>query len=140
MKLIIPLDNHSCINRKSKYNLLTYELFISSHYKLNIPITMIIRNEFYDGVLYQIEYRSELSQFNYTKKFVYYIKTEDENYPHAHKAIESIMSNGSWREGEYIMKNKQQPSMANTFHTYHKFSYDEELDVYVYTYIMPYDD
>ena len=47
----------------------------------------MIRNEFYDGILYQIEYKKELSNNNYTQHHVYHIKTVDENYPHAHKAI-----------------------------------------------------
>lgn len=38
------------------------------------------------------------------------------------------------------MKNKQNPSMENVFHSYHEFSYNEELDVYVYTLVIPYDD
>lgn len=98
------------------------------------------RTEFYNGILYQIEYKPELSNNYYTQHHVYHIKTDDENYPHAHKAIESIMDDGSWREGVYQMKNKQEPSMANALHDYHKFSYNEELDVYVYTFVRPYDD
>lgn len=62
-----------------------------------------MENQFYDGILYQIEYKPNLSQRNYTQKKVYHIKTEDENYPH-------------------------------------EFEYNEELDVYVYTFVRPYDD
>lgn len=46
---------------------------------------------FYNGILYQIEYKPELSNNDYTQHKVYHIKTEDENYPHARKAIASIM-------------------------------------------------
>lgn len=99
-----------------------------------------MRNEFYEGVLYQIEYKRELSNRDYTKHLVYHIKTEDDNYPHAHKAIESIMDNGSWRKGIWLIKNQDSPSMENALHSYHEFSYDEELDVYVYTLVVPYDD
>lgn len=94
----------------------------------------------YNGFVYQIEYKPELSQKEYTQKHVYHINTDDDNYPHAHKAIESIINDGSWRKGKWVMKYKQQPSMENAFHTYHEFSYDKELDVYVYTFVRPYDD
>lgn len=99
-----------------------------------------MENQFYDGILYQIEYKPNLSQRNYTQKKVYHIKTEDENYPHAHKAIESIMDDDSWRKGVWVMKNQDQPSMENALHSYHEFEYNEELDVYVYTFVRPYDD
>lgn len=47
----------------------------------------------------------------------------------------SIWSNGLWQ-----LKNKQEPSMLNAFHQYFKFDYNEELDIYVYTLVTPYDD
>ena len=100
----------------------------------------MIKSESYDGILYQIEYKPELSQRTYTRKQVYHIKTEDDNYPHAHKAIESIMDDGSWRKGIWLVKNQDSPSMENALHTYHEFTYNEELDVYVYTFVRPYDD
>ena len=100
----------------------------------------MVKETFYDGILYQIEYKPMLSQRTYTQKIVYHIKTEDDNYPHAHKAIETIMADGSWRKGIWVMENKQNPSMENAFHSYHEFSYNEELDVYVYTLVIPYDD
>ena len=30
--------------------------------------------------------------------------------------------------------------MVNAFHVYYEFSYNEDLDVYVYTFVRPYDD
>lgn len=30
--------------------------------------------------------------------------------------------------------------MRSALHVYYKFTYDEELDVYVYTFVRPYDD
>ena len=99
-----------------------------------------MRTEFYNSIMYQIEYKPELSNMDYTQHKVYHIKTDDESYPHAHKAIESIMDDGSWTEGYYHHKNKIEPSMINGLHSYHKFSYDEELDVFVYTLVRPYDD
>ena len=99
-----------------------------------------MKTEFYEGILYQIEYKPELSNLDYTKHLVYHIKTEQDNYPKAHKAIESIMDDGSWRKGIWLVKNQDSPSMKNALHSYHEFSYDEELDVYVYTLVKPYDD
>lgn len=61
-----------------------------------------MRTEFYNGYMYQIEYKRELSNNNYTQHHVYHIKTEDMNYPHAHKAIESIMMAVGQRDIGYI--------------------------------------
>ena len=99
------------------------------------------KNNFYNGILYQIEYQPNLSNNDYTQHEVYHIKTEDEDYCHARKAITSIMKvekNNIWSAGLYQWK--QQPSMANALHKYYTFSYDEELDVYVFTIVTPYDD
>ena len=102
---------------------------------------------FYNGILYQIEYQPRLSNNDYTQHKVYHIKTEQENYPQARKAIASIMEDilgfeqgYIWNIGLYNLKNKTQPSMANALHEHYKFEYNEELDVYVYTFIRPYDD
>lgn len=104
-------------------------------------------NAFYNGILYQIEYQPQLSNNDYTQHKVYHIKTEEEIYPHAHKAIASIMEDilgfeqgYVWDIGIYKLKNKMQPSMSNALHVHHKFEYNAELDVYVYTFIRPYDD
>lgn len=99
-----------------------------------------MRTEFYNGYMYQIEYQPQLSNHDYTQHHVYHIKTDDESYPHAHTAIESIMDDGSWREGYYRLKNDKEPSMTNALHYYHKFSYNEDLDVFVYVLVRPYDD
>lgn len=106
-----------------------------------------MENQFYDGILYQIEYQPQLSDSYYTQHQVYHIKTEDENYPHARKAIASIMEDKLgykqgeiWSEGLYQLKNDREPSMLNALHVYYEFSYNEELDVYVYTFVRPYDD
>lgn len=105
------------------------------------------KQAFYNGILYQIEYQPQLSNMDYTQHQVYHIKTEDENYPHARKAIASVMEDELgykqgeiWSEGWYSIKNKQEPSMLNALHVYYKFSYNEEPDVYVYTFVRPYDD
>ena len=104
-------------------------------------------NMFYNGILYKVEYQPELSNNDYTQHKVYHIKTEDESYCHARKAIASIMEDilgygqgKIWSSGEYHMKNKKEPSFINYLHIYYEFSYNEELDVYVYTFVRPYDD
>ena len=98
------------------------------------------RVEFYNGYMFQIEYQPHLSNYDYTQHHVYHIKSDDESYTHAHKAIESIMDDDSWTEGYYQHKNKVEPSMLNALHSYHKFSFNEELDCYVYELVIPYDD
>ena len=106
-----------------------------------------MKAHFYNGILYQIEYKPELSSNDYTAHKVYYIKTEDESYPHARKAITSIMEDilgyeqGTiWNKGLYQMKNDREPSMSNALHIYYEFTYNEELNVFVYTFVKPYDD
>lgn len=49
------------------------------------------KQAFYNGILYQIEYQPELSNNDYTQHKVYHIKTEEENYGKARKAIVSVM-------------------------------------------------
>ena len=107
----------------------------------------MVTRAFYNGILYTIEYQPQLSNSGYTQHRVYYIKTEDESYPHARKAIASIMEDELgykqgeiWSKGLYALKNDREPSMLNAFHLYYEFSYNEELDVYVYTFVIPYDD
>ena len=50
------------------------------------------------------------------------------------------MDDGSWPEEYWKNKNKVEPSMFNALHSYHKFSFNEELDCYVYELVIPYDD
>ena len=57
-----------------------------------------------------------------------------------HEAIEALMDDGSWRKGKWQEKYRKEPTMANALHPYHEFNYDEDLDVYVYTFVRPYDD
>jgi len=105
------------------------------------------KQAFYNGILYQIEYQPQLSNNDYTQHKVYHIKTDDENYPHARKAIASIMEDilgykqgSTWSKGVWLIANDTNPSMSNALHEYYEFSYNEELDVYVYTFVRPYDD
>lgn len=85
------------------------------------------KQAFYNGILYQIEYQPELSNNDYTQHKVYHIKL-------GHK------QGYLWSVGEYHIKNTQHPSMANAFHPYYKFTYDGNLDVFVFTPVIPYDD
>lgn len=103
-------------------------------------------NHFYNGILYKVEYKPELSNNDYTKHKVYHIETEEKNHPHARKAIASIMESGLgykkgtiWSYAQYQMKNKFEPSMFSALHVYYKFTYDESIDRYVYTFVKPYD-
>lgn len=109
--------------------------------------TTMTQIHFYNGILYKVEYQPKLSNNDYTQHKVYHIETDDENYPHARKAISSIMEDelgykqdSIWSYGQYQMKNKQEPSMLNALHVYYKFTYDENIDRYVYTFVRPYDD
>ena len=102
---------------------------------------------FYDGILYKVGYQPQLSNSDYTQHKVYHIETEDEDYPHARKAISSIMEDvlgyeqGTiWSYAQYQMKNRQEPSMLDALHVYYRFTYDEDMDRYVYTFARPYDD
>lgn len=94
----------------------------------------------HSGYKFEITYRPELSNSDYTTHKVFTIKTDCESYPLASKIVEEIMNDGSWRHGYYTLKNKQEPSMQNALHTYHTFSYDEDKDEFTYTLVTPYDD
>lgn len=101
----------------------------------------------YNGSVYQIKYKNELSQKIYTKRLVYYIKSNDINYLKAKKDINEIICDlhgytpeEVWSKGYYLFKNKQNPCMSNGLHKYFDFYYDEDEDVYVYTLVEPYDD
>ena len=105
------------------------------------------KQAFYNGILYQIEYQPQLSNNDYTQHKVYHIKTEEESYSKSRKAIASIMEEKLgykqgeiWSEGLYQLKNDREPSMLNALHPYYKFTYDENLDVFVFTLVIPYDD
>lgn len=109
--------------------------------------TTMAQIHFYNGILYKVEYQPQLSNSDYTQHKVYHIETDDENYPHARKAISSIMEDELgykqgeiWSKGIWQIKNKQEPSMLNALHVYYEFTYDENIDRYVYTFVRPYDD
>lgn len=101
----------------------------------------------YNGSVYRIKYKDELSQKVYTKRLVYYIKSDNYNYLSAKKNINKIICDlhgytpeEVWSKGDYLLKNKQNPSIANGLHKYFEFEFDDNKDVYIYTLVEPYDD
>lgn len=103
-----------------------------------------MQTHFYEGILYKVEYKPHLSNRNYTQHLVYYIETEQESWTKARKAIESIMEDvhgyKPWTSGYYTFKNEKEPNMYNALHSYYKFSFDEDKQVFIYTLVIPYDD
>ena len=93
-----------------------------------------------NGVEYAVFYKTELSTREYTKRLVYHIYTQEQSFPIAHKAIETIMNDNSWRKGDYVFCNQREPSLKNHLHPYHKFDFDDDLKCYVYILVIPYDD
>ena len=101
--------------------------------------------KYYDGLLYKIEYQPQLSTIYYTRKAVYYISTQEESFTKARKAISFLMEKilgekNIWSKGTYLIKNQNNPGMSNAFHKYYEFTYDEEIDKFIYTLVTPYDD
>lgn len=96
------------------------------------------KREFYNGYLYRIQIDTDESTGpKYTQKTVYYIISDNDNYPSAKKDIKEIMNDGSWCKSKWMMNNK---TMEGALHPYHEFSYDEEADAYKYVLVKPYDD
>lgn len=103
--------------------------------------------EFYNGILYKVEYQPNLSTNYYGRRKAYFIETEEENWSKARIAIASIMEDilgykqGSIvSKGQHQMKYQVNPTMQNAFAPYYEFSFDEHINKYVYTFIEPYDD
>lgn len=101
----------------------------------------------YNGSVYQIEYKDELSQKVYTKRLVYYIKSDNDKYTIARNDINEIICDihgykpeNVWSKGYYLFKNKRNPCMSNGLHKYFEFEFDENKNVYIYTLVEPYDD
>lgn len=101
----------------------------------------------FEGISYNIEYKKELSKNYYGRESVYYITTEEDNYSKAKKVISEAIEERYGFEKGYIwnlairkIKMDNCPSMENAFHPYFKFTYDPDKDVFIYTFIQPYDD
>lgn len=99
-----------------------------------------MRTEFYNGYLFQIEYKRELSNWDYTQHHVYHIKTDDDSSEHVYEAVKSIIADQSWSKEERDKKYAEQPSIFVALHDYHTFKFDKNLNCYVYTLVRPYDD
>ena len=79
----------------------------------------------------------------YTQKGTTFIDNTSNSTTKRGKSIETKYT---WQNKEgkshkiYLQKNDKEPSMLNALHIYYEFSYNEELDVYVYTFVVPYND
>lgn len=95
-----------------------------------------------NGVLYKIEYQPSLSNYDYTQHKVFHIKTAEEHYPTAKKAIvtkmKEILGQDPWSKGIWEIRRKK--DAFNYFHSYYTFTYDTEIDAFVYILVTPYDD
>lgn len=93
-------------------------------------------------VVYNIEYKPQYSQRDYTRKLVYFIYTEEDNYCKAKRTIKDILEHlqgvSLYTKGEYIMKSKN--NMREAMHPYMDFDYSESKDCYIATVVFPYDD
>ena len=101
------------------------------------------KTTFYNGILYQIEYQPQLSNNDYTQHKVYYIKTKGKSRETIVSIMEGVLGYKQgylWSEGEYELANALHPSIFNALHQYYEFTYEEDLDVFVYTLVIPYDD
>lgn len=101
----------------------------------------------YNGSVYQIKYKDELSQNVYTNRLVYYIKSDNDKYTTARNDINKIICDihgykpeDVWSKGYYLFKNKRNPCISNGLHKYFEFEFDENKNVYIYTLVKPYDD
>lgn len=90
---------------------------------------------------YAVAYQPHLSSNMYTKKHVYYVKTEVESYHIAKKDILSIMNlvfnyKDLLSAGSHAMAK----TIEQALKPYYKFNYNDELDMFEITIIEPYDD
>lgn len=81
--------------------------------------------------MYVVNHQTQLSSPEHE---VYHIISDEENYCKAHREIEKMMNDGSWRYGIWTVRSKD---AVDALHPYHKFDYNEDLDVYVYELFYP---
>ena len=93
-----------------------------------------------DGKLYVIFYRRDLSNWDYTKHFVYDVLTQEDSWGKCQKGIQQCLCDKSITVGQYRAINDAQPSFANYLRKYHKMENVEGTDVMRYTIVEPYDD
>ena len=100
-----------------------------------------------NGVNYNVEYKPELSNNDYTQHHVYFIKTDENSWSKARKSIAAIMAKllgyshpkEIWDKGLRIIKMQKEGIFA-ALHVYYEFDYDAENDQFIYTFVRPYDD
>ena len=99
-----------------------------------------MRIEFYNGVLYQIE--CVYSDSFYGHKALYRIKTEEESYKTAKKAILSYLNtDGKPNKGLYDLKKKNgQHTFYDYLNGFYTFSYNEKDECFEYYEEEGYDD
>lgn len=93
-----------------------------------------------DDKLYVIFYRRDLSNWDYTKHFVYDVLTQEDSWGKCRKGIAACLNDTSMTIGQYRALNDAQPSFANYLHKYHKMENIDGTDIMRYTIIVPYDD
>lgn len=96
-----------------------------------------------DGIekTYAVMYQPHLSRSSYTKEYFYYIKTDVESYPIAKKDIIDIMNLVfGYKNLLSAGSHKMAKTMEQALKPYYKFNYNEELDMFEFVYVEPYDD
>lgn len=100
----------------------------------------------FQGIIYNVEPAPWLDGCSSNQKS-FVISTTDEIYPRAKRAITSIIGNRLgyfeeelWSRGEWILRNKKEPSIFSALHPYYKFSFDKEINAYIWTFVQPNDE
>lgn len=96
-----------------------------------------------DGIekTYVVMYQPHLSRNLYTKEQVYYIKTDVESYHIAKKDILSIMDMVfGYKNLLPAGRHNMAKTLEQALKPYYKFSFNEELDMFEFVYVEPYDD
>lgn len=91
------------------------------------------------GNSYAVFYQAHLSNDDYTSHKVYYIKTDIEEYPIAKRDIIDIMTAIYGKlisSGQHTMAK----TISESLQPYYEFRYMEDLDMFEFIYIRPYDD
>ena len=93
-----------------------------------------------DGQLYIIFYRRDLSNWYYTKHFVYDVLTQEGSWGKTQKGIAICLEDDSIPIGQYRALNDTQPSFDNYLRKHHKMENVGDTNIMRYTIIEPYDD
>ena len=93
-----------------------------------------------DGKLYVIFYRKDLSNWDYTKHFIYDVLTQEDSWGKCMKGIAECLCDTSITIGAYRAQYNAHPSFANYLKKHHKMENIEGTEIMRYTIIEPYDD